>query len=189
MPREVDVDGRRRQVQDAVVAVAAKDGFGAVTLRRVAAETGASTSVVTHYIPTREQLVRGTIEREAATRRQLLLSATEDKAPSAALRALVESAVLGTDEQSHRFWLAIVLGAHSDPVLCEELDRFNDWWDRQVRRLVVAVEPSLQDRAAVLDAVAVLTDGMIVARFEQDRPWSARRCRRALDLLLDPLIS
>lgn len=188
MPRAVDVQDRLRLVQDAVVAIAARDGFGAVTVRRVAAEAGASTSVVTHYVASRDELVRSTIVREVSGRQDLLQAATADKAADAALRALVRSAVLGTDQQSHRFWLAIVLGSPTDLVLRMELQRFNNWWDDLVQRFISALDRPPQDRATLLDAVAVITDGMIISRFEQDQEWSLHRCERTLDVMLEPLL-
>lgn len=189
MPTQVDVQQRLRLVQDAVVTVAARDGFGQVSLRRVAAEAGASTSVITHYVPSRDHLVRSTIHREVSHRQRLLQDATTARPARAALRALLEAAVLGTDERSHRFWLAIVLGANADPLLREELDSFNTWWHNLVRSLLGDMDPAPQNPQGMLDAIAVITDGMIINRFEQKSEWSIRRCRQVLDRLLDPCLA
>jgi AcrR family transcriptional regulator len=53
MPRLVDHEERRARVAAAVWSVVSAEGLEAVTVRRVAAETGMSTSVVSHYFRAR----------------------------------------------------------------------------------------------------------------------------------------
>ena len=49
MPRQVDGESRDRDIRDATLRVIASHGVSGVTIRRVASELGASTSVVTHF--------------------------------------------------------------------------------------------------------------------------------------------
>ncbi|MFC6879583.1 MULTISPECIES: TetR/AcrR family transcriptional regulator [Actinomadura] len=58
MPRHKgDHDARRRDVSAAVWRVLAAHGFGGLTLRAVATEMGATTGLLTHYFPSKKDLV------------------------------------------------------------------------------------------------------------------------------------
>jgi len=187
VPRQVDHVARLDAIHDAVEQVAARDGFGAVTIRRIAAHAGASTSVVTHYVPSRDDLVRSAVRRAITVRQAQLDDLVGPVRGSEGLRAVVRWAVLGPTDLTHRFWLAILLGAQSDPVLRSELDAFNRWWSALLRRLVREMDPPPSDPHALIDAVDVIVDGMILAGFEERAPWPDDRRRRTLDLLLAPL--
>lgn len=76
----------------------------------------------------------------------------------AALRALIEWAVLGPDARTHQLWLALVLGAATDPALRAELDRFNEWWSAQLRDRVARVCPD--DPVGAADVLDVFVDGL-----------------------------
>lgn len=52
-----DHEARRREVSEAVWRVLAAHGFGGLSMRTVAAELGASTGLLTHYFPTKRDLV------------------------------------------------------------------------------------------------------------------------------------
>src|SRR5919198_1840349 len=58
MPRIVDHEQRRAEVAAAVWRIVSRDGLEAATVRRVAAETGMSTSVVSHYFAGKDDLLR-----------------------------------------------------------------------------------------------------------------------------------
>ena len=47
----------REQIAEAALAVADKDGFDAVSMRRVASELGAGTMTLYHYVQTKDELV------------------------------------------------------------------------------------------------------------------------------------
>ena len=58
MPKVVDHEERRGEVAAAVWRIVSRDGLEAATVRRVAAETGMSTSVVSHYFAGKDDLLR-----------------------------------------------------------------------------------------------------------------------------------
>lgn len=187
MPRPVDRSTRLDALCDAVHDLAAAEGFGAVTIRRVAARTGASTSTVTHYVAGRDELVRASVQRETVRGRAPLDERIASLRGAAGVRAVVEWAVLGRTDAAHRFWLAVVVGAQSDPVLREELDAFNRWWCELLERLVADLDPAPAEPQALVDAVTVVVDGMVLAGFDDGAPWAHDRRRRTVDLLLAPL--
>ncbi|WP_433337693.1 TetR/AcrR family transcriptional regulator [Spirillospora sp. CA-294931] len=187
MPRQVDHDGRRAAIAEAVSAIAAERGFAEVTIRAVAARAGASTSAVTHYVSGRDELVRTAVRRALDVQRGRLEAETHGREPGEALRAVVRWSVLGAGERAHRLWLAIVVGARSEPVVRAELDAFNRWWDALLRRLVHALDPAPADPGSVVDALDVVISGLVMVAFEETEPWSRARRERAVDALLAPL--
>lgn len=63
MPRiKGDHEARRREVSEAVWRVLATRGFGGLSMRTVAAELGASTGLLTHYFPTKRDLIVHALE-------------------------------------------------------------------------------------------------------------------------------
>lgn len=179
MPRQVDPAARRDAVSDAVLAIAADRGFTAVTIRAVAERIGASTSVVTHYVSGRDELLRRAVQREIAARKTQAEAAIAGRSGAAGLLALVRWAAADLDDQVRRFWLALLIAAPVEPVLRAELDAFNTWWDTRMRGLVA--ESGVPDPDVVADTVDVVVDGMIIGRFEEPGPVDAARRDRVLD--------
>ncbi|MFC7615927.1 TetR/AcrR family transcriptional regulator [Actinokineospora soli] len=182
MPKQVDPAARRDAIADAVVDLAAEHGFAAVTIRAVAARAGASTSVVTHYVADRDDLLRHAVGREVARRVTEAEAATAGKPGAAGVRALVDWAVHAPGERAHRFWLALLVAAPGEPALRAELDRFLTWWDDHLRALVA--ESGAPDPELAADLVDVVVDGLVTARFEVPGPWPDQRARRVLDTAL-----
>ncbi|HSA48998.1 MAG TPA: TetR/AcrR family transcriptional regulator [Yinghuangia sp.] len=56
MPKRVDHEERRRQIAQALVAVAARQGLHAVGMREVAAEAGVSVRLVQYYFASKDRL-------------------------------------------------------------------------------------------------------------------------------------
>jgi AcrR family transcriptional regulator len=189
MPRVVDPDARRDAIARAVVQIASRDGFAVVTVRSVAAELGASTSAVTHYVSGRDEMVRGAVAREMTARLDAVEAALEARTGVAGIRALVDWLAQGTSEKTRRFWLAVLVNAPRDPVLRDELDAFNARWDSMLTRLVGGLEPRPRAPQRVVDAIDVAIDGLVVSSLEEATPWTPARRRAVLDILLSPLLS
>ncbi|WP_018350339.1 TetR/AcrR family transcriptional regulator [Longispora albida] len=73
MPRiKGDHEARRRDVSEAVWRVLARHGFGGLSMRAVATELGATTGLLTHYFPSKRDLITHALalldERTAARR-------------------------------------------------------------------------------------------------------------------------
>ncbi|CRK58330.1 probable transcriptional regulator, TetR family [Alloactinosynnema sp. L-07] len=177
MPRQINHATRRDAISDAVVAIAADHGFAAVTIRAVAKHVGASTSVVTHYVASRDELLRGAVRRELAIRQDEADTALAGLSGATGLRALVHWAVTDLGERVHRFWLALLIAAHAEPVLRAELNEFNTWWDTHLRDFVT--ESGVSSPEVVIDTLDVVIDGLVTAGFEA--PFDAARRDRVLD--------
>jgi AcrR family transcriptional regulator len=186
VPRTIDRRARLDEIADAVEAIALVDGFGAVTFRRLADQLGASTTVVTHLVDSRDELLDLVIRRAIDRRRAEIIDHLDDATGREALRALVEWVVLGPGENVHRLWLALVTGAAAEPVVRRRLDEFNDWWDELVGAHARRLE-GVTDVETIVDVIEVITIGLIVAGADTGEVWSLDRRRAALDRLLLPL--
>ncbi|MEV0354146.1 TetR family transcriptional regulator C-terminal domain-containing protein [Nonomuraea sp. NPDC050680] len=118
MPRHKgDHDARRRDVSAAVWHVLATYGFGGLTLRAVAAEMGATTGLLTHYFPSKKDLVAHALtlldEHRAARPRR---TAPEGLA---ALRAVLMDILPLTRQTAadNRIWVGSWDAAMADPDL------------------------------------------------------------------------
>jgi AcrR family transcriptional regulator len=122
MPKIVDVEERRRQLVEAVWALAVRGGIEQVTLRKVAEEAGVSMGHVQHYYSSMQALVRDALDRAVRavnTTIENAISAVDEASPEAVLRACLH-ALIGPDEESTRlmrFSLAVAGRAVSDPTM------------------------------------------------------------------------
>jgi AcrR family transcriptional regulator len=180
MPRVVDHEARRAEVVAALWRVVSRDGLEAVTVRSVAAETGMSTSVVSHYFAGKDDLLR--LAFRLVLDRGLARAGAAP--PGERARSLLAGALpLDAERRAEaRIWFAFVGLAVSRPDLEAEQRRV-------YRALRTALARSLGDDGlderfdaeAEAAALIALLDGLTVqAAFE---PWrlSGRRQLALLD--------
>jgi AcrR family transcriptional regulator len=195
MPRRVDHRERRAEVAAAARRVMARDGLENTTVRRVAEELGSSTTAVTHYFRSREDLVLAAIEDAyAAAAERMVAVATPDMHGLALARAILLEALPLDDARAAevRVWLGFWAGAAFSPRL-REVQRagYGAWLDllsgalREARRrgeLRDGVDPR---RAA--EKLLLLIDGLsLQGTLEPDR-ITPRRQRALLDAELQGL--
>jgi AcrR family transcriptional regulator len=77
MPKIVDHAQRRVELVDALLRVAARDGFAAASVRTVAEEAGWSAGTLRHYYPSQDQLVEAALATLTERAVQRLLPAIE----------------------------------------------------------------------------------------------------------------
>lgn len=74
-------DEKRRQIADAVLAIVAEQGVGAVSLAEAAARAGVSPGRVQHYFPTKKRLIEAAFDRgNAQSSARIRAQAGEDLA-------------------------------------------------------------------------------------------------------------
>lgn len=184
MPKMVDAGARERELRAATLRVIAREGVGGVTIRRVAAELGRSTTAVTHYTADREQLLSSAVEGALGERRDQ----AEDLVAGAGdgLWDLIDWSVRsGADP----LWPVLVAAAAADvePVVTELVGSFERWWTDLVADLVsgrVRADVTAADAAA---AIGVVVDGLVLASDAHHRTDAGRR--RLARLLIEPLLA
>jgi AcrR family transcriptional regulator len=184
VPRDVDVESRDRELRAATVRVIVDRGVAGVTIRRVAAELGRSTTAVTHYVADRDELLARVVGGALSERRDHAERLVADAGD--ALWALIEWSV-----QSGRdpVWPALAAAAAADvePVVTGLVASFETWWTDLVAEVVsdrVAVGVSVPEAAA---AIGVVVDGLILASDASRRSDAERR--RLARMLIEPLLA
>ncbi|MGQ7792486.1 TetR/AcrR family transcriptional regulator [Faunimonas sp. B44] len=121
MPRTVDHDQRRSVILKAFIAVAARAGLHAVSLRAVAAEAGVSLRLVQYYFDTKAGLMQSglTYLEDVSNKRLMVRLQSSGRSPTArrTLEALFAVA-LPTDVESRQFhllWTSYAMLAMTDP--------------------------------------------------------------------------
>lgn len=112
-----DHDARRHDVSAAVWRVLAAHGFGGLTMRSVAAELGATTGLVTHYFPSKKDLIAHALTLLAEYRATKPRSTAPDGL--AALRAMLVDILPLTPQAAddNRIWVSSWDVALADPDL------------------------------------------------------------------------
>jgi len=188
MPRVVDHDERRREIGAAVCKVVAEQGMDAATVRSVAASSGWSTGVLSHYFDDKTDLLLYALSyvADAAARRMRPAAAM---APHEALRCVVHAALPLDDARriEWRVWLSFWGKASSDRRLLAEQARIYTRWRAAVESLIARVLGKRRVDAPIRDAAAALIafiDGLgLQAALEPER-LPARRQRALADAYL-----
>ncbi len=162
MPKLVDPEERRRHFATCGLNLIAAQGLEAFTLRAVAAEAGVTTGALTHYFPSRAELIMAVLDLAgAAASKRLTAVFNGAKSDYARLHDILISALPLDDEgvRAWRIWLAFWAAAIGDETLAEENGRRYTQWRNlivQLLRPLIASEVEV-DREA--DLLAGLIDG------------------------------
>ena len=89
MPKQVDHHARRLELLDALMRIASRDGWDAISLRHVAAEAGVSMGMVQHYFTTKDQMLRFAVEMMALDTRERIRARVAALPPPLTPRVLV----------------------------------------------------------------------------------------------------
>ncbi|NMD58066.1 MULTISPECIES: TetR/AcrR family transcriptional regulator [Tsukamurella] len=158
MPKQVDHEERRAEIDRAVWAIIAEDGIAAVTLRAIAARGGISMGRVQHYFPTREAIVAHALTSYLALAERAN-PVPEDR--DDALLMLLTHAIPrdGTGRLGAKVWYAYLAESVTDPglraIVGEALRGAEDLatdlldGDRERARVLLAAADGLAYRALI----------------------------------------
>ena len=182
VPKIVDHEARRRDVAAVAARLVALGGIDAVTIRDVAAESGTSTAIVSHYFADkRELLVFSLAEAARRTRLRTMEAIADDPGNVAGFC----EAVLPLDEERRRDWLVFVAfwgPAGSDPELAADHRRRTRDTRARLAEVVRAGDPSLSPVEADERArrMLMITTGISTQAVFDPEEWSPARQRRTL---------
>jgi AcrR family transcriptional regulator len=187
MPIDVDEAERLRAIAKATLAVAARDGARAVTIRAVANELGGSTAMVTNYVPTRVALITNAVDAAEPRWREELESHIAGLQGAARLRATVEW-FLSTEPDDlvlRGLWIEMLsssrVGQAQDAPTSDEVAAT---WE-ELRS--AAADAGVADPALAADTLFLLVRGYFVATVEgaeQAAPERAARIAEAVVTML-----
>lgn len=195
VPKVVDQTERRTQVAAAARAVIARDGLEGASVRRVAAEAGSSTTVVTHYFADKDALLLAAVEDAyAAVAARALAKAESGLTGLPGLRMiLLEALPLDAERRAEaRVWIAFWAAATIREELRPVQTKGYRIWQEVVSRMLVAAEARGQIRSG-LDLVRegeqlmCLVDGLLLQSILEPRRLTADRQVKILDAALDRL--
>ena len=148
------------QVIEATLRIIEAGGIKDVTVRKVAEEIGRSTTVVTHYFPTREHLLDAALTKSFAQSQEqalLFIQGSEDK--------LWAFMVWSVSTQHRRVWLQLV-AAHLgglDPHVARQVDEFIDWWEEQLLKLLDGRVAPGRTSQELCDIIGVVVEGILLS--------------------------
>ncbi|MFL6120376.1 TetR/AcrR family transcriptional regulator [Actinophytocola sp.] len=192
MPARGDHDARRADVAEAVWRVLAAHGFGALTMRAVAAELGASTGLLTHYFTNKRELVRyaHAIAEERTENRPRRRA---ERPGLAALRvALVDVLPLSAEAAAmNRVWVSFWDAALDDESLREAQRARYERWRGRLQGCVEEAQargelPAGRPEDVAVEAAA-FTHGLVVQALFDPAGLPAERQLALLDRFLSGL--
>lgn len=186
MPIDVDEVQRLKAIAQATLAVAAREGARAVTIRAVAKELGGSTAMVTNYVPTRTALITNAVRAAESRWRDDLEAHVGDLAGAELLRATVEWH-LSTEPEDlllRALWLEMLSSAQIDP---NGVDRQEPRESRQELH-AASTAAGVPDAALAADVLSLLARGYYVSTMEEPAYWTSERASRVAKAVVDALI-
>jgi AcrR family transcriptional regulator len=152
--------GMPEQVIEATLRVIESGGLKDVTVRRVADEIGRSTTVVTHYFPTREDLLVSALGSSFAHTKAEANQAMEESDDP--LWAFLNWSV----SVHHRgVWLELMAAsvAGIEASVSRQVDEILEWWDAQLLELLEGRIAPGRTPQEVCDIMGIVVDGILFA--------------------------
>lgn len=189
MPIHVDIDQRRAAIAEATFRVAARDGVRGVTIRTVAAELGASTTVITNYLPTRADLLVNAVDQLGREWLEELDEVMAQAGGEAGLRRVMHDAVSWDEAELLRnsFWVGVLAA----PVRSAEVDARLADVSNAVRSVLEKLlgECAHPDAAQAADVLFMVAQGVFVSVVEAQDDWPPERTRRLADAAVDGVLA
>jgi len=188
VPIQVDSTERRAAIAEATVRVAAREGLQAVTIRSVAAELGASTTVITNYLPTRTALLVNALQQiESTWLEELQAEVTGGRAQDALRRAMRVAVDWDADELLRfQFWIAVLAVTNRDA----EVDRHLVDSTAAMRELFSELVDRCGHPQATIaaDMLVLVAQGAFVSIVETPQEWSRERLMETADAAVDAVL-
>lgn len=176
----VDHDDRRRRIAEVCVDVIGREGLEAATIRRIAAEVGFSTTIVTHYFADKQELLVWAYRALAEEAEAHFHSVTE-RDPADLVGSLL--AMTAADEVGLRRWRAYVAfwdRASRDPVFAAEQRMRIEGALGRIAQVVRARNGERADVARVSRLLNAVVQGISVQALVDRESWSFEQIRSAL---------
>ncbi len=184
----VDHDERRRRIAEVTVDVISREGLEAATIRRIAAELGGPTKIVTHYFADKQQLLVWAY-RSLAEQSHRYLDEVVARDPTDIVSVLM--AMTAVDESQTVLWRVYVAfwdRAARDPFFAELQRTQIDLALKRIAEIIRARNGERQDLESKSQRLNALVQGISLLALAERERWSPERTRRTLadevDLLL-----
>jgi AcrR family transcriptional regulator len=187
----VDHEGRRQDIVDATQRVLAERGMKGLSFRHIATLLGGSTTLITHFYATQEELLADVATRLTKKWEEEVRSFdAESDDPLERLRTLVIWLVPTTERGriSERARIQLLADQLTGAEHRETLQRYERKMRQFLRDHVREVVPA--DRTAeVVDLLRAGTSGVVLSALEHPEEWPAERQVAVVNHLLDTVVS
>ena len=175
--------GMPEHVIEATLRIIETGGIKDVTVRRVAVEIGRSTTVVTHYFPSREHLLEAALTTSFAQSKLQAMQFMQGSDDT--LWAFLDWSV---SAQHRKVWLQLVAAylAGLDPHVATLVDEFIDWWEDQLVTLLDDRVVPGRTHQELCDIIGVVVEGILLS---SDRKLaSGMNAEQLLRATISPLL-
>ncbi|MFJ7496126.1 TetR/AcrR family transcriptional regulator [Streptomyces sp. NPDC097727] len=189
MPAEVESAERRREIGEAALRVVRERGAARLTIRAVADAMGGSTSLVTHYVRNRRELLIltfATVEHRWAAEESRL-----GKLPADKRIELMSQWAADWSSEEDEVLAALLLHMLTEPRTNPEdlafVHQALDGWHRELGEAAEAA--GIPEPWAAADLIYLLSRGAMLSTLENPTAWTSDRLTRAarnLNRLLRP---
>lgn len=189
MPRHVDHDRRRAEIVRVTVDLLAEGGVAAVNFRTIAEKLGGSTTIVTHYYGTREELLNDIVQRSTEGWHTELATLEKAATTPAERLAILLVWLLPTTRSGLREERARI-NLLSSQLVGPSPRRAFTGWDDTIRQILHDHVEQLVTRSrvdAVVESLRVTTNGIVLSAVERPSKWPKERQIAALQYVVDAL--
>jgi TetR/AcrR family transcriptional regulator, transcriptional repressor of bet genes len=184
----VDHDERRRRIAQATVAVISQEGLEAATIRRIAAELGGPTKIITHYFADKQQMLVWAY-RSLSEQGQQYVRELVERDPTDIVGAL--TAMTATDERQKLLWRVYIAfwdRAARDPFFAELQRAEIAAALKVIADVLRARNGDRADLQSISQRLNALVQGISILALADKDQWPLERTRRIIadevDLLL-----
>lgn len=185
---ESDHDERRRAIAQVAIGLIAREGLEAATVRRIAAEVGFSTTIVTHYFADKHELLLWAYRAVDEWARERFDEAMASDPVDLVAYLMSMCAVKEVDRVNWRPLIGIWDRALRDPAFAAEL---HGWTDTALARIAAIVrlrDRDCADPAGIARRLLAMVQGIsLQSLFDRDS-WSDEAVRQALSSEIDLLV-
>lgn len=165
-------DERRRVIAQVAMGLIAREGLEAATVRRIAAEVGFSTTIVTHYFADKQELLLWTYRTIAGWARERFDEAVARDPADLVGYLMTMTAVREVDKTNWRPYIAIWDRSLRDPTFSNE---WRGWTEITLARIMTFVrvrDPDCADAPYVARRMLALVQGVSIQLLFDSGSWS-----------------
>ena len=172
----VDHNARRERIAEVTAEVIAREGLDAATIRRISAELGGPTKIITYYFSDKQKLLRFTWEHMARAYYEKV-----SHGPADIIDSLL--AMTTADEKSILRWRVYVAfwdRATRDPEFAELQRSHMEMTLKLLGNIVHTLDPTRTDVERISLLLNALVQGISLQSLVDQERWPAERIRSAL---------
>jgi len=173
-------EARRRRIAEIVLRVIAREGLEAATVRRIAAEVGFSTAVVTYYFENKQDLLFSAFRLLGELNRAKFDEFATPEPPDLVSFLLSMTALEPQDRAGWRACVAFWERSLDAPEFAAELRSWIDLVRTRIEFFIAALEPDCPDSHRIATQLFDLVQGISTHMLFDPESWPPAAVREAL---------